>query len=138
MPLNPDDWKAAQVELCTPENHPGSTADAKTAWAAVARDYFGNITLPAATPANQAAGEAAFAAAFDPSLGLAAFVPSLTAYAAQLALALPSSVVPPAPFVPPTLPNTYDTDAPAVAMATAVDIWTRTGTGPPPASAPWS
>lgn len=136
-------WRAEMLKLTNPSSPsfrgwPATTADAAVAWADVAKAYFSEIMMPPIVAPTHDLAHAAFVPAFLAAEGLAALTAGLTAYAGVLAASVPTSTPPPAPPVWPTLPNTSDPILPASLVALAVQAWAVTGTGPTPASLPWS
>jgi hypothetical protein len=144
MPLNSGTLLAAILVTTDPSNPgflgwpPGPDA-VRERWSGVALAYFGGLVAPAVVPGTHAAAAAAMAAAMGLPLGPAALVNGLAAYAATVAAGAVPGVVatpPPAPVTLPALPPTADALAPALALATVIDAWARTGTwttGGPPA-----
>lgn len=124
--------------------YPASPAAAGLRWAAALRDYFDGLAVPpGVTALQQTAGQAAFAAIFqpDPLVGNGAALLASAAAAYTVALVAPSGVTvpPPAPLVV-TLAPTSDGAAAAAALAAVIDTWARTGTYTAPAGVPvpWS
>ena len=147
MPLNFADFQSEMLKI-TDQSDPGFTVFPATAaevaqrWAACTRSYFEGMAAPTLLPGAHALAEITMRAAMAVPTP-ASLVAGFSAYAATLALnATPGLiVVPPAvPLVLPALPSTDNPHPPALAIATTVDTWARTGTwtpgGPPPA--PWS
>jgi len=120
-------------------SYPADAPAVGVAWAAALRGYFdGLATPPGITGAQQDAAEAAFAAAFQPTFATPA-IPLLNAALASYAALLvsPTGVTTPPPGSPTfVLVNTDDGNVAATTLATAIDLWARTGTYTPPAGAP--
>lgn len=136
-------WRVEMLKLTDPSSGsfrgwPASKAAAAVLWADVAKAFFRPIVNPPAlTPAHDAA-HAAFIPAFLAADGIAALTAGLTAYAAVIAASVPTSLPPPAPPVWPELSPTPFPTIVAGRIALAVYAWAITGTGPTPASLPWS
>lgn len=144
MPLNPNTLRDGLRKYVDPDysgyvGFPSDAAGVGTAWGDALRSYFDGITSPPGiTPAQQAAGEAAFAAAFQPTFDSDALPILNTALAAYAVLLVsPTGVTtPPAGSPVITLVNTADGNAAATTIATAIDLWARTGTYTPPSGTP--
>jgi hypothetical protein len=127
---------------------PTTSAEVGLAWGEALNKYFEDIAVPAGiTGERLAAAKSAFAVIFVPTFAaptaLALFSTAMTAYAATLVAVpapIPGALPPPAPLTLNPLPNTTSAEVAANTIATAVDVWARTGTLtlPPAAPVPWS
>jgi len=154
MPLNPATL-IDRIRRFSDETHaefvgfPETPVEVAQRWAEALSAYFDELTLPALIPGATSLAGAALQAAMPPLVapvpgaGPAALQAGFAAFTAALVPgALPAMAVPPpAPFVAPPLPPVTDATAAATTLASAVDLWARTGlSGVPPAPpvTPWS
>lgn len=123
---------------------PSSAGAAATRWAAAVRAYFDGLAAPALVPGTLDLAEAALAAAFDPSAGIAGLQAGLSAFAGAVVAGIAPGLVatpPPAPPVWGSLTNTSDGTARSTQIGQALDAWARTGLAgvlPGSPSNPWS
>ena len=122
---------------------PADAAAVGLAWGDAVKGYMETMVAPAGVlPAAHTAGKAAFAAVFQPTFEDVALVKLQAALLAYAALMIPPvgvAVPPPGPLTI-TFTVTSDGNAAATTIATAIDLWMRTGTYtvPPAAPVPWS
>lgn len=157
MALSPSTLSSQILTLTDPDNgafvgFPENVQETADNWAAVARGYLSQLTVPATLPSAFDSGESAFAASMKAALqggaplsgleglksGFVAFAASIVTNVAPTPLGV--TVVPPGPpaivFSP---PGALSVQAAAQQLASQIDVWVRTGTftpQTPPGAAP--
>lgn len=124
------------------DNPPQTTAQAAQAWANAIQVYAATIIPPSSTSAAAVQALQGALQGMDASgAAVGIFTAAFAAFGVALAGGMPvgtgPAVPPPGPMILP-VSLTDQSQVAALALATTIDIWMRTGLSAPPASLPWS